>query len=95
MKKTAWVLCLLPVFLFAGTLPPLSNVTIIPDFTLHDTGETKVLVLPALPDKPGVIPVLRCRINNALEMQHGVPVLQWYDLGAGPLPAKTPAMPGK
>ena len=62
MKKTAWVLCLLPVFLFAGTLPPLSNVTIIPDFTLHDTGETKVLVLPALPDKPGVIPVLRCRM---------------------------------
>ena len=60
MKKTAWILWLLPVFLYAASFPPLSNVTTIPDFSLYDTGEEKVLSLPALPDKPGVLPVLRC-----------------------------------
>lgn len=61
------------LFLFTGIstlasavteIPKLQNATIIPDFKIIKAGEERKFQLPALPGKPGMITVLRCRMSS-------------------------------
>ena len=45
-------------------LPPLQDVTMIPSFRIAKSSEEKVIQLPQLPGKPGLIPVLVCRMYS-------------------------------
>ncbi len=56
---------MLSICLCAGAdpvLPKLVDEVKIPDFKIEETGGKKTIKLPQLPEKPGMIPVLRCRM---------------------------------
>ena len=51
--------------LAAADVPPeLQNATRIPDFTIPKSGDERQFQLPALPGKPGMVTVLRCRLSS-------------------------------
>ena len=54
--------------LAAADVPPeLQNATRIPDFTIPKSGDERQFQLPALPGKPGMVTVLRCRLSRRMQ----------------------------
>ncbi len=74
LLKTTAAATMLSISLSAGadpSLPELSGETRIPDFKIEKTGEEKTIQLPQLPEKPGMIPVLRCKMVSGSPVADG------------------------
>lgn len=74
MSLKKMLVCCAGLLIFSGSifaapqnlpdLPPLLDITMVPSFRIEKPGTEKVIQLPQLPGKPGLIPVLICRMYS-------------------------------